>query len=354
MDTLASHFAGRGVRLLGLPDGGAVPADFGDAAAEHRATREACGLFDFSFMGAWEILGRGAARHLVRLQTRDPGALVPGRCAYTLLLRDDGTVVNDATLWMFSAERFWLFTGRPADGEWVAAGAAERDVVVRPLDPSAVIALQGPASGAVLAKLTGSDAVRALGYFRFAERELAGGPCLVARLGYSGELGYEVVIEAGRATAAWQAMLAAGRSYGIREAGFTAADSLRIECGHILFLRELAGPRLPSELGLAGLVASTDPAMRGAEALRSVSQAPRERLVGVTIGDAPAGIAPAIDLTSESDSPTFGGRIGLGFAPAAHDRIGTVLRAPDGRACTVTALRRHDPERLRPRASPLP
>jgi aminomethyltransferase len=237
----------------------------------------------------------------------------------------------------------------------VAAGADSLDVLVREREPSAVIALQGPASGAVLAKLAGSETVRGLGYFRFAERDLPGGPCLVARLGYSGELGYEIVVESSRAVALWQAILAAGRAYGIREAGFEAADSLRIECGHILFLRELARSRLPSELGLARLVTSSDPAMKGGEALRTMPDAPHARLVGVAITGSPAPAdAPAIELTSEADSPTFGGRIGLGFAPATHDRTGTVLRAQDGRACVVTALARYDPERLRPRGNPLP
>lgn len=355
MDGLAAHFAGRGVRLLQLPDGGSVPADFGDAAAEHRATRDACGLFDFSFMGAWEIRGPGAAAHLSRLQTRDLAALAPGRCAYTLLLREDGTVLNDATVWMISPERYLLFTGRPSDGGWVAGDGGTPGVHVHPREPSAVIALQGPASGAVLAALAGSDFVRGLGYFGFAEAPMPGGPCLVARLGYSGELGYEIVVEAPRAVAMWRALVAAGGAYGLREAGFAAADSLRIECGHILFLRELARDRLPAELGLARLVTSGDPAMRGGPDLRQLAGVPPARLVGVALAGSPAPAdAPPIELTSEADSPTCGGRIGLGFAPAAQDRVGTLLRAQDGRACVVTALMRHDPERLRPRGNPLP
>jgi glycine cleavage system aminomethyltransferase T len=86
-----------------------------------------------------------------------------------------------------------------------------------------------------------------------------------------------------------------------------------------------------------------------------MTDVPHARLVGVGItGSAAPADAPAIDLTSEADSPTLGGRIGLGFAPAAHDRVGTVLRAEDGRACIVTALSRYDPERLRPHGDPLP
>lgn len=353
MSPLEAHFAARGVALAMLPDGARVPARFGDPATEHRATREACALFDFSFMGGWEIAGPDAARCLARLQTREPARVEPGRCAYTLLLREDGTVFNDATLWRLGADRWWLFTGRPSDEAFIAEGAAGG--TVRRREPTAVIALQGPSSGAVLARLAGSAAVRGLGWFGFAAFDLPGGSAFVARLGYSGELGYELLVPESRAVALWQAVRAAGESYGLREAGFTAADRLRIECGHVLFLRELARPRLPSQLGLSRLVTSRDPAMRGREALEARSDEPVPRLVGLAMaGSRASNGVPAVELTSEAESPEGGGRIGLGFAPAGKDRAGTVLRDEDGRAWEVTALSRHDPERVRARGNPLP
>ena len=89
--------------------------------------------------------------------------------------------------------------------------------------------------------------------------------------------------------------------------------------------------------------------------MQEASGAVSTRLVGLEIVESAAPLsAPPVEVTSEVDSPTFGGRIGLGFAPAAHDRIGTLLSSQDGRACVVTALARYDPERVRPKGSPLP
>ena len=80
-----------------------------NAREEHLATRRAAGLFDFSFMGLYEFHERSSIQ---RLQTRDLSALEPGQIAYTLLLKDDGAVLIDATVWRLDGERFWLFTGR--------------------------------------------------------------------------------------------------------------------------------------------------------------------------------------------------------------------------------------------------
>ena len=91
---------------------------YAEARAGHLATRSAAGLFDFSFMGHFEISGPGARAFLERVQTRNLAQLAPGRIYYTLLLRQDGSVFNDATLWCLAPERYWLFTGRPGDRAW--------------------------------------------------------------------------------------------------------------------------------------------------------------------------------------------------------------------------------------------
>ncbi len=113
----------------------------------HLATRRAMGLFDFSFMSLCEITGGGALAFLERLQTRSIAALEPGRIAYTLLLRDDGSVIIDATLWRHADGEWWLFTGRRSDVAWIAALAAGFDVRIRDRSAEfAVLALQGPST----------------------------------------------------------------------------------------------------------------------------------------------------------------------------------------------------------------
>ena len=103
-------------------------AVYTDAAEEHLATRRSCGLFDFSFMSHFEIAGANARVFLDRLQTRNLAGLAPGRIAYTLLLRPDGTVFIDATVWCLAPDRYWLFTGRRSDFAFVAEAVREEGV----------------------------------------------------------------------------------------------------------------------------------------------------------------------------------------------------------------------------------
>lgn len=335
-----------------------MPEQSGDPVAEHLATRQACGLFDFSFMGAWELAGRDAALILERLQSRDVQRFRPGQIAYTLMCRDDGSVFNDATVWMFSTERYWLFSGRKSDTAWITASAPALEVAINQIDSElAVLALQGPHSGRILAALMGEAAVRELAYFRFCAVELFGTPCQLGRIGYSGELGYEIVVDATAAARLWQGLREAGARYGLRECGFDAANSLRIESGYILFSRELAQARMPGEIGLARLVTSVSPLRRGYAASVAGAAAPDACLVCVELASAAAvdkdEKLPPVELTSSAFCPAIGMPLGLGFAAPTHGQPGTVLRTQEGARATVCALPRYDPLRQRPRADPL-
>jgi aminomethyltransferase len=290
------------------------------AFVEHLATRRAAGLFDFSFMGLYEFQGRS---ELQALQTRNLDALAPEQVAYTLLLKDDGAVLIDATVWYLDAERYWLFAGKRS-----AYGGRDRS------GEYAILALQGPASGRILAKLIGADAVRGLRYFHFLQKD----NLIVARLGFSGELGYELLVRVSDAPALRQKLLAMG---GLRECSWAAADSLRIESGYVLFDREIDGRANPRELGLDRLVDAT----RSFEVTR--------RLVGLEIFDQPGRThLPPVQVTSECDSPTLGKTIALGFV-APETRAGSAVQLSDGRIARVATLPFYDPERRRPRAAPL-
>src|SRR5205814_6161254 len=121
---------------------------------QHLATRRAAGLFDFSFMGLVEFRGPPPR------QSRDLSAIERGRAAYTLLLNDDGSVFNDATVWNMGDGRWWLFTGRPSDIAWLGSSPRDRS------GEHAILALQGPESGRILARLIRADAVRRLRHLR--------------------------------------------------------------------------------------------------------------------------------------------------------------------------------------------
>ena len=295
------------------------------AVEEHLATRNAAGLFDFSFMALYEFQGRP---QLQALQTRDLEPLAPGQIAYTLLLKDDGAVLIDATVWRLDAERFWLFTGKR-----VPVQALERS------GEHAILALQGPASGAILARLIGREAVLGLRYFRFIEKD----SLIIGRLGFSGELGYELLVDPAEASGVRTTLLEAGSAEGLRECGWVAANSLRIEAGYVLFDREIDGRANPRELGLERLV---DGRRRRFEVSR--------QLVGLEILEpeaAPLDL-PAAAATSECFSPALGKTIALGFADP-DCTSGSAVRLGDGRFARVAQLPFHDPERRRPRDAPL-
>lgn len=289
--------------------------------AGHLATRGAAGLFDFSFMALYEFQGKS---EIESLQTRNLDTLAPGQIAYTLLLGPDGAVLIDATVWRLDERRFWLFTGTR-----VPAGGQDRS------GEHAILALQGPRSGAILARLIGEEAVRSLRYFRFIEKDAM----LVGRLGFSGELGYELIVPASRGHELRQRL----HGEGVPECGWEAANSLRIESGYVLFDREIDGRANPLELGLERLVDN-----------RKMRFETNRKLVGLEIleGRAPADLLAAM-ITSECASPTLGKTIALAYVDANSASPGTMVRAADGRAARVTPLPFYDPERLRPRSAPL-
>lgn len=290
-------------------------------AEQHLATRRAAGLFDFSFMGLYEFSGAS----LQALQSRDLSGLVPGQIAYTLCLNEDGSVFNDATVWQMGGERFWLWTGRRSDYARFRRVARDRS------GEFDVLALQGPASGAILAGLFGREMVGALRYFHFIQRNTV----LIARLGYSGELGYELIVPAAERHGLWQLLVRAGAV----ECGADAMNSLRIEAGYVLFDREIDGRANPRELGLERMVST------------KMKFPCTRQLVGFELQKTSMKEALAEGLlTSECFSPTLNKHLGLGFVPP--DAVADV-RLADGRGARVVPLPFYDPERRRPRGAPL-
>ena len=139
--------AGRGDYVQFLAPGIVTSRSFSDPHREHLATRRAGGLFDFSFMSCTEIEGPEALSFVNAMQTRRLDALRPGRIAYTLLMREIGSILNDATVWCFARDCFWVFTGRAADAYYLAQIGTGFNVKIAHRGPrQAVIAVQGDIS----------------------------------------------------------------------------------------------------------------------------------------------------------------------------------------------------------------
>ncbi|HLX27792.1 MAG TPA: aminomethyltransferase family protein [Casimicrobiaceae bacterium] len=326
--------------MASLPDGGSIVSRFTSAIDEHLATRRGVGLFDFSFMGWWEIAGSDARAYLERLQTRDPEALEPGRLIYTLLLRDDASVFVDATLWCVERDRYWLFTGRRTDIGHIAACASAFGVSIATRhDEHAVIAIQGPASAALLDRLLCGCDASSIPFFAFRRQAFEGRDMWIARLGYTGETGFEILVPAELAVELWTRLAQAPIVASRRECGMDAANGLRIEAGFIHFAHELRERVFPAELGLSRLVRSDDMNFVGARALRDAGR-PKRRLAGVAISpsrDQATAHETRVRLTSAAYSPTRDRELGLAFVDAELPR-GTAVVTDDYRAGTLADL----------------
>ena len=354
-----SWLAGRSKGQIELAPGVSTPRSFGDARREHLATRRTGGLFDFSFMGCTAIEGPEALACVNALQSRRLDTLRPGRIAYTLLLRNDGSVLNDATAWRLDCNHFWVFTGRRADCDYIAQFSAGFEVETSARgEMQAVIAVQGDISRHTIEHLFAGIGLAALPYFAFQRATFGEAECWIARLGYSGETGYELVIGSTAAVLLWQSLLARGADAGLTECGFDAMDSLRIEAGHILFARELASPVTPFELGFARFVDFDRPEFCGGQALRAQRRRePRRRLVGLLPAhdaEPELGLAGHLEdgsavMTSACWSPLLERRIGIGFVAARDAHPGTVVRLSNDVRARVARLPHYDPAKVLPR-----
>lgn len=371
-DCLSDFFVERQVEMDELATGVAVPTHFADLDSEHRAVRNAAGLFDFSFMSCFEFSGSDSVRFLNWIQTRNIAHLAPGQIAYTLLCRADGSVFIDATVWSLGDNRYWLFTGRRSDLDYVMSSASMFDIQV--CDRSgeySVMALQGPHSKSILEVVGLAEKDFDLRYFRFSRRKFAQTEVLVARIGYTGERGYELLIKSQDAVALWTHLTDEGQRFGLKECGFSAANSLRIEAGYILFANELTHCVTPYSLGYTHLV--RQPMLHrfmGASGLRQqFNRPPAVRLVGLVPTQDGGNVAAEMPksysderpsmlvvskgramLTSLAWSPLFQSWRGMGYVHASDGYPGSLVHCADGVRARVARLPFFDPPRARARA----
>lgn len=199
---------------------------------EYAAIRNSAALFDVTPLYKYHISGPDAAALLNRVITRDIAKCAAGQVFYTPWCNADGKVIDDGTVARLG-EQFFRLTSAEANLRWLHMNALKLDVAIEDVsDRIAAVSLQGPTSRAILAALGGD--VESLRYFRIVRTTLRDIPCEVSRTGYTGDLGFEVWIDRQHALALWDALMDAGKDYGILPAGLLALDVARNEAGLIL------------------------------------------------------------------------------------------------------------------------
>jgi aminomethyltransferase len=217
-------------------EGWAWAADFGDAIAEHHATRQASNVWDESPLRKWDLKGPDAMKLADVLFTNDMSTLEVGQVRYGAILDDDGLMIMDGTIFKYADDHAFSITSYDSDLDHFKQVASDRGLDVEITDVTADmphLQVQGPKSREILAKITEGTDINQLRYFRFIPEgvTIGGVPVMLSRTGYSGELGYELYVKPEDAERLWNAVLEAGKSEGMRPIGLSAIETLRAESG---------------------------------------------------------------------------------------------------------------------------
>jgi aminomethyltransferase len=298
---------------------------------EYSAIRNAAGLIDISPLFKYRVTGRDATRLVDRIVTRDMNKVQVGQVVYTHWCDGEGKVIDDGTVSRL-AEQVYRWTAAEPNLRWLTVNAHGLDVRVEEItERTAALALQGPTSRAILQACTaGTIDLAALRYFRVAPARIGGIPVEISRTGYTGDLGYEVWVDAADAERLWDTLIEAGRPYDITPAGMLALDVARIEAGLILLDVDYTSAKkalipaqkyTPGEIGLGRLVHLDKAPFIGQAALRRDAQKePARRLVGLEIDwDGlerlydEVGLPPQVPATASRVSvPVYGGEKQIG------------------------------------------
>jgi len=270
-----------------------MPREYASGLAEHAAVRTACGLFDVSHLGKVRVRGSGAAAYLNTCLTGDLDRIGAGRAQYTLCCNQSGGIVDDLIIYRFGDDEL-LLVPNAANASAVAAlltaaAPAGIEITDQHLD-FAVLAVQGPGSAQLLAA---AGLPAGLSYTEFTTAGSAG-DVIVCRTGYTGELGYELIVPVAQAVAVWDTLLAAGagptdpaqaegaQTGQVRPCGLSARDTLRTEMGYPLHGQDITPQISPLEAGLSWAVGWRKPAFWGRDALLAQrEQGPTRKLVGL-------------------------------------------------------------------------
>lgn len=259
---------------------------------EYHAIRSSAALLDVSPLYKYLVRGKDAARLLDRVVTRDVAGAKPGQVLYTPWCDVAGKVLDDGTVARLDEQTFRMTAADP-NLRWLEDNALGLDVTIDDVSEStAALALQGPGSRAILERVC-EQRFADLKYFRLTKARLRGIPVTISRTGYTGDLGYEIWLDAGQALAAWDALIDGGTAHGITPTGILALDVARIEAGLMLMDVDYVSARKtlidaqassPLELDLGWTVRLEKERFVGVAALRAeAARGPAWAFVGIEV-----------------------------------------------------------------------
>jgi aminomethyltransferase len=317
-----------------------MPVQYTGIVEEHKAVRNAAGVFDISHMGQLLVSGKGAAAFLNRTLTNDVSKLSPGQGQYTLLLNDKGGVVDDLIAYRTSEREFFLVVNASridADWEHLEKQLTEEDEVMmaNASDFTAGLAVQGPRSREVFQRVFESSAP-------YPEKNTIlismteSGPMWLCGTGYTGEDGFEFFVPIEKAATWFRSIVDAVKAEGGVPCGLGSRDTLRLEMGYPLYGNDLSEERTPLQAGFGFFVAMEKGDFTGREALaaQKANGMPDKLVAFRMTGTAPPprphypvlhGGQIVGEVCSGTQSPSLSAGIGMAYLPSAIAALGTQI-----------------------------
>lgn len=318
-----------------------MPVQYSGVIEEHLAVRSAAGLFDVSHMGEIEVRGAEVLSYIQKLTVNDASKLIDGQVQYSAFCYDHGGVVDDVTLYRFSADHF-MFCVNAAnvdkDFAWMQdvlqKGVFPDVELTNVSDSIGQIALQGPNSEVILAGLTDYE-LGSIKFYHFAEDKVDGIACIISRTGYTGEDGFELYCPSTETAKLWNRLMEAGKQHGLVPVGLGARDTLRLEKKYALYGHELSPDITPLEAGLGWITKLDKDDFVGRDALLATKEkgVPRKlvaikmKVPGIPRENYPvfAGESEVGVVTSGTMSPSLKVGIALALVHPEHSAVGTEL-----------------------------
>jgi glycine cleavage system T protein (aminomethyltransferase) len=332
-----------------------MPMHFSSLEEEVKACRTSAVLFDGHAMGEIHVKGKDALKAVQKLCANDISKAQPGQCVYSALCKEDGGIFDDLVVFCIAPDHYLLTIAAfnlDKSPPWIERHIQGMDACME--DRSAgttCLEIQGPTSRQILQAIAEFDVSNdALPYYRFVTGKVADIDCMVARLGVTGELGYELFYEPGYAYQMYDAIVAAGKDKGLALCGNGTVRIFRLEKVYHIYTRDIDESTNPFEAGLGHWVKLNKGNFIGRDALLKVKERGVSRkLVGFSGPKGAGAIAPGSTLeasgrkvgtaTNAGYSPTLDRPIGLGYVPVENAEVGTQLTvSTDANKMSVTVV----------------
>lgn len=314
-----------------------MPVQYSGIIPEHRAVRSSVGIFDLSHMGEFEVRGPGMLDFLERVTTNDVGSLQTYQCQYSLMMNDSGGIVDDLVIYHLPEGAMLVVNAANIDKDfaWLKSHCPAGVQLVNRSDELALIAIQGPKSADVVARLVDCD-LDEIAYYHAAEGTVGGHRIIFSRTGYTGEDGFEIYVPNELAVSCWEAAMEVGSEFGILPIGLGARDTLRLEMKYALYGNDIDDTTNPIDAGLGWVVKPEKPQdfIGKPHILSAKKNGPARKLSAFVMEERAiprSGCVIQVDgnnvgkVTSGTHSPSLDKGIGLGYIDTAHSKPGTAI-----------------------------